>query len=86
MKRYELITTVEGNTQGSWVHMLPDDSVLMSVTWESACPDSPWVRATGDWMSLIMWLVMDQGASLETIKKLMQPAYRDGFIVAVSEL
>ncbi len=86
MKKYALVTTVEGPTQGSWVHMLPDDSMLLSVTWESACPGTEWVQATGTWISLIMWLVIDQGASLETIKDMMKPAAQDGFIVAATEV
>lgn len=86
MKVYKLVTIVDGPTQGSWVHMLPDDSMLMSVTWESVCPDSDWVEATGDWMSLIMWLVLDQGANLETIREMMKPASADGFIVAATEV
>ena len=86
VKTYKLVTTVDGPTQGTWLRMLPDDSTLMSVTWESVCPDSNWVEATGDWMSLIMWLVLDQGAGLETIREMMKPASQDGFIVAATEV
>lgn len=85
VKTYKLVTTVDGPTEGSWTQLLPGDSMLLSVTWKSACPDSDWVEATGDWMSLIVWLTADQGADAETVLKMMKPASQDGFIVAVIE-
>lgn len=86
MRIYELITTVKPGTETTWERTLPDDGHVLTVTLEPVNgEDSPWVKATGNWMSLVVWLALTQGADENAVKDVMRPASHGGYVVAVRE-